>query len=129
MKSRLAALKEDKARLLAQTADIPDRDVSVLTHPKLAEVYRRKVANLETLLEGSDHRPALELIRSMIDGVILVPNTDRTALDATLVGDLASILNICAEVSGKSKLPGIAASGSQLSVVAGARFELTTFRL
>ena len=129
MKSRLASLKEDKARFLAQTADIPDRDISVLTHPKLAEVYRRKVANLETLLEGSDHRPALELIRSMIDGVILVPNTDSTALDATLAGDLASILNICAEVSGKSKLPGIAASGSQLSVVAGARIELTTFRL
>ena len=33
--------------------------------------------------------------------LILVPNTGGTALDATLVGDPASILNICAEVSGR----------------------------
>jgi len=65
----------------------------------------------------------------MIDGVILVPDTDRIVLYATLVGDLANILNICAKVSGKSKLPSIAATESQLSVVAGARFELATFRL
>ena len=129
MKPRLAAIKEEKNRLLAQAADIPDLEVNVLTHPRLAEVYRRKVAILESLLEGTDHRPAVELIRSMIEGVILTPNADRTALDATLVGDLATILNICAEASEKSKLPGISASGSQLSVVAGARFELTTFRL
>ena len=129
MKPRLATLKEEKARLLAQAADIPEADVNVLTHPRLAEVYRRKVASLESLLAAEDYRPALELIRSMIEAVILTPNADRTALGATLVGDLANILNICAGSSKKSELPGIAASGSQLSVVAGARFELTTFRL
>ena len=129
MKQRLAALKEEKSGLLAQEAWFPEPDVKVLTHPKLAEVYRRKVANLESLLVGEDYRPALELIRSMIENVILTPNADRTALEATLVGDLESILNICAEVSGKRELPDTGVSGSQLSVVAGARFELTTFRL
>jgi hypothetical protein len=57
----------------------------------------------------------------MIDRVILVSTTDKTALEAKLVGDLTSILNICAEVSGKRKLPGMVAPSSQLSAVATGR--------
>ena len=118
----IASLKEEKAKLPAETAKRPDLDFKVLTHLRLAEVYRKKVGQLETLLEGSDHLAALELIRSMIDQVVLTPSMDGKLLNATLVGDLAATMNICEGIPEKSGLPGIAASGSQLSVVAGGRY-------
>ena len=129
MKERIAVLNEEKLRLKSRAITLPETNVSVLTHPKLAEIYGRKVAQLENLLEGPDHLAALELIRSMIQSVTLTPRPDRSGLDAILAGDLATILNICLGAQEKSKLPNSKAVGSQLSVVAGARFELTTFRL
>jgi hypothetical protein len=64
---------------------------------------------------------AMDLIRSMIERVELVPAAESKGLDARLYGDLAAILAAC-EGAQTRKLPGsVGSPGSQLSVVAGTR--------
>jgi DNA invertase Pin-like site-specific DNA recombinase len=92
MKQRLDALETERAQLLAER----DRAASTLPpihlHPNLAEVYRRKVAELERVLEhGPDRAEAMDLIRSLIERVDLKPRPDG-GVDATLHGELAQIL-------------------------------------
>ena len=66
---------------------------------------------------------AMELIRSMIERVDLHPREGGTGLDAILHGDLAAILAACAGAQ-KANAPDLAATGRQLSVVAGTRSPL-----
>jgi len=73
-------------------------------------------------------KPA-DVLRSMIDRIDLHPRDDGNGVDATLHGDLAQILTVCAESDGNEKLPKAGASGSPLSVVAGARSHLYRTRL
>ena len=70
-------------------------------------------------------------LRSLIDKVVLTPDPGAEGgLSAMLHGELASILNLASDpVGANKKLPGTCVPGSQLSVVAGTRFELMTFRL
>jgi len=56
----------------------------------------------------------------LIDRIELRPGSGRQGLAATLHGDLAQILALCDDSGRKQKLPKATASGSQLSVVAGA---------
>ena len=135
MKERMAAIDAERAALTAQ-ADAPeDVDLGILLHPRLGELYRRRVERLEQVLEGPDRHAALELIRSMITRVDLKPRAVGAGLEAILVGDLASILSVCREASGEkggadnAKRPSDGSDGRLLSVVAGAGFEPTTFRL
>ena len=101
---------------------------SVRLHPRIGDIYRQKVANLEEALNDENIRgEAAEVLRSLIDRIVLVPNGD--VLKVELHGDLATILALCHDGSGNKELPGAGASGSQLSVVAGAGFELASFRL
>jgi site-specific DNA recombinase len=130
MKVRLAELMTDKAVLTAQLEPATNIE-QVAIHPRLHELYSRKVQNLERLLANENAEAARELVRSMIEKVTIAP--DPNGYTAVLHGDLANILAIsqasAETVTPKGKLPDTQMSGSQLSVVAGARFELTTFRL
>ena len=134
MKDRMSALAAEKSRLqdLASSAEFAEK---IVLHPRMHELYMRKVSELEAMLErdGEDSLNARELIRSLITKITISPSTSEKGYEAVLHGDLAAILGACAEVSvvpeGGSQLPGVFPPGSQLSVVAGARFELTTFRL
>ena len=91
-------------------------------------MYRRKVEQLEdALASGVDQAEAFELVRSMIDRVVLTPRTAGGGLDAELHGVLANILAVCSEANAKK--PSGGPEGCQLSVVAGAGFEPATFRL
>ncbi len=128
MKAAMIALESRKAELETLLADRPDAPALRL-HPKLAELYAGKVARLEEALDDPvNGGQAAEIIRSMIDRIVLVPS--EHGLDAGLYGDLAAILEICDEArGGNNKLPGTGVPGSQLSVVAGAGFEPATFRL
>jgi hypothetical protein len=57
--------------------------------------YRRKVEELESLLEGAEHRDAaMDLIRALIEKIGLTPR-EEGGLDALLHGDLARILALC----------------------------------
>jgi hypothetical protein len=118
MKERLDQLQADRFTLVAAAPTIEPSNVDVLMHPNVPELYRRKVGELQQMLEtGKERDEARNLVRSMIDKVVLTPRAKANGLDATLYGELAAILALCgaaAKNSGKSE-------ASQLSVVAGTR--------
>ena len=128
MKERLTNLKAERSALEASPEQTAEDELVILAHPNLPALYRRKVQQLEEVLEGPDRAEAMELIRSMIERVDLHPREGGTGLDAILHGDLAAILAACAGAQ-KANAPDLAASGRQLSVVAGTGFEPVTFRL
>jgi site-specific DNA recombinase len=92
----------------------------------LAEVYRRKITGLHEALEDEVTRDeAMELIRSLIEAIVLVP--DQGSLKVEVLGELAAIL---AYGEGRKK-PGRTDRdiAEQIKMVAGVGFEPTTFRL
>jgi site-specific DNA recombinase len=118
---RLETRQEELRGLLAKPE--PDR---VLIHPGLAEVYRRKVAALHEALEDKTTREeAMELIRSLIDAIVLIP--DRNRLRVEVRGELAAILALAE--GRKNPGPADRDSAKQIKMVAGVGFEPTTFRL
>jgi site-specific DNA recombinase len=97
-----------------------------LLHPNMAHHYRVQVAELhEALQEDSEAKrmAAADIIRSLVKEIVLTPSDNELKIDVR--GDLAGILAI----SLKTKTPATRAGESQVMLVAGARFELTTFRL
>ena len=134
MKARMDALVAEKTRLLqsAQSGELAEK---VVLQPRMYELYARKVRDLESLFQqgGAVGQAAMETIRSLISKVTIGTINENNGYDAVLHGDLAVILGACDQAIGPdlrgSRLPGEFSPGSQLSVVAGARFELTTFRL
>jgi hypothetical protein len=80
----------------------------------LASVYSKKIGELESLLEDAEHKDeAMELIRSLIDKIVLTPK-EEGGLEAVLHGDLARILVLCS--TGAEEMEPIRAIG-----VAGSR--------
>jgi len=119
MKQRLTNLEAERAGLISSDPDDLEDKVESLLHPNLPELYRRKVQELEILLDTDPAGDeAQDLIRSMIDKVVLSPRKSGKGLNATLFGDLAAILNVCA--AAKTSAQGNESQTSQLSVVAGA---------
>ena len=94
----------------------------VRLHPNTAEIYRRKVADLELALnDDSIKAEAGEILCSLIDLVVLTLAADAPdGIDAQLHGDLAAVLALSDPE--KQKLPAVGTVGSQLSVVAGVSF-------
>jgi site-specific DNA recombinase len=81
--------RQDELRALLARPE-PDR---TLVHTSLAEIYRRKVAALHEALEDeATHDEALELIRSLIEAVVRVP--DQGSLKVEVRGELAAILGL-----------------------------------
>ena len=53
-----------------------------LLHPKLAEAYRQKVAELHKALEHPIHAmEAVEKIRALIDAIVLTPEDGKLRVD------------------------------------------------
>ncbi len=123
--ARLTELEARKTTLEADLAAAGPPPV-VRLHPNLPAVYRDNVARLEQALDTDDTRAeAAEIIRGLIDRIVLTPTDDGLA--AELHGDLAQILALCDGAKDKRghkcELPGTGVPGSQLSVVAGARYQ------
>jgi site-specific DNA recombinase len=129
MKERLKALQNERLALQVDVGETAEAEIAILSHPNLPELCRRKVEQLEAILEGPDRAEAMDLIRSMIDRIELCPRTEAKGLGAVLHGDLAAILAACAGAAEKENAPDLSISGRRLSVVAGAGFEPATFRL
>ena len=126
MKERMLELEGERAALMAEMEPSEAANVDVLMHPNLPELYRRKVSELERLLEdGAERDDARGVIRSMIDRVVLTPRKAATGLEATLYGEIAAILAVCERAS--SNTAPVTETSSQLSVVAGVGFEPMTF--
>ena len=103
MKARLTELEAEKAALLSRQK-APRQNPKVSVHPNLAGLYRRKVEELELLLEDvTEREEAMTTIRSMIEGIVLTPRVDAGGLEAVLSGDLARILALCQAGSGSSQ--------------------------
>jgi site-specific DNA recombinase len=122
-KERLLELEATRDRL-KQALAAPEAPVLRL-HPNLAELYRQKVAALEEALNRpADHDEARSALRGLIDQVVIRPGEKRGEVHAELYGELASILEL---TSTKSKT--LTSCDVRVSMVAGAGFEPTTFRL
>jgi site-specific DNA recombinase len=124
LKDELLVLEARQDELRARLATSgPPRP---LVHPALPELYRRRVAALSDALANESSRDeAMELIRTLIEAVVLVP--DNNKLQVEIRGQLAAILALSAH--GKKPGPDDRASAEQIKVVAGVGFEPTTFRL
>ena len=120
VRDEMALLEARKADLVQQRDDAPKPMPRL--HPTLADVYRRKVDDLEKALnEEGTRAEASEAIRQLIDEVRLVP--DDGTLKIELYGELAALIGLANEH------PRSRGTGVQVTLVAGARFELATFRL
>ena len=127
LKAKLEDLERRKAELERDLAK-PHTSAPRL-HPNLAELYRRKVANLrETLRDPKLRDEALDLLRNLIDQVVMRPIEDGFEIE--LVGDIAQMVE-CANSQGQSKKRAALDEAAHCSVklVAGAGFEPATFRL
>jgi hypothetical protein len=83
------ARKHKAAEELAAFTEAPVR-----LHPGIATAYREKVASLQVLLQQEATRTeAVEIIRSLVDQVILRPSAEG-GTEIELIGDLASMVEV-----------------------------------
>ena len=121
------ALEAVRAQIEARLRDLTEPEPLVL-HPGIAEVYRRKVANLSEALSSDETRSeATGLLRGLIEKIVIHPADKGHEIE--LYGELGAILSLYAGAGGQNANARLAAGGSQLTVVAGVGFEPTTFRL
>ena len=119
---KLQALEEEKAELERKLeAPAPS---AVRFHPKLAELYRSKVTELSEALKDDTIRvPALNLLRSLIDRVVVHHDAGRKGVTLEVEGALSAMISQ-AQPGGLGDVdPG------SVKLVAGVGFEPTTFRL
>ena len=116
-------LEERKAALEAQLADTSDV-TTVALHPGIADVYARKVADLiDCLNDPSEQTEAGEIIRSLIDRIVVTPANKRNLI--TLHGALAGILSLCASgMDGRANARWKGGRSGQVTMVAGERIAL-----
>ena len=129
VQAKLEAFEERKLKASEERAGLSDEPVRL--HPNLAAAYKAKVASLQTLLQQEATRAeAVEIIRSLIDQVILRP-TAEGQLEIELVGDLANMVHLAQELDGGVPTRDAVRDefARSIKVVAGAGFEPATFRL
>ncbi len=127
LKDRIHNLEAQKVTLTAELANTPE--AAPILHPNMSELYRRKIAQLTDALNAEDTKAeAFDLIRTLIDSIVLTPMGGEMKVELT--GSLAGILSLCSTAQTKKKVGGFSADDlCSVKLVAGARFELTTFRL
>lgn len=115
----MKALNHEKERLEAMLAEAPPPD-SIAVHPQAAAHYRQRVGDIHTALHSGDGAgyEAMGVLRELIDKIVVKPTPKGQPVELQVVGNLAGLL-----VSNES------GTSSPVSVVAGAGFEPTTFRL
>ena len=89
---KLQALEEEKAELKRKLeAPTPS---AVRFHPKLAELYRSKVTELSEALKDETIRvPALDLLRSLIDRVVVHHDAGRKGVTLEVEGALSAMIS------------------------------------
>ncbi len=123
-----AEVKDDLARIAARRDELnvlveSNQDEPVLLHPGMAEHYRRQVAALaDTLNADANRAEAAEILRGLIDRIVLTPNEARNKLEIDLFGDLAGILTMATNRSGRPEVR-TADLVQQVKLVAGAGYQ------
>jgi hypothetical protein len=72
--------------------------------PNVAEVSRRKVEELHNALGQNDCGPARELVRGLVEAIVLIPENGRLRVEVR--GELASILRLSGLAKKKLRLWG-----------------------
>jgi hypothetical protein len=119
VKDRMAALEARKAELEVLLADVVEEPV--LLHPNMAQVYRRQVARLvEALNDEHDRTEAAEILRGLVDRIVLPPPAEAgpKTLSIDLDGALAGVLALA--TNDERPLAGSGLSGPVITLVAGA---------
>ena len=117
---------EVRKREIAAELKVQQGDMEIAVHPNLPELYRRKVARLQRVLDDEATRPqAIEAIRSLIERIEIHPGQERGRCEVIIVGALAQILALAQQ---KTTAASSGDRGTFL-MVAGVGFEPTTFRL
>ena len=122
VQAKLEALEARQGEVAKELAGLSDEPVRL--HPNLADLYRRKVAALQYLLESDATRTeAVEIIRSLVDQVIFRPTTEA-GLEVELVGDIAGMVHLAQNSNENGPISGAVHDefSRSVKVVAGARF-------
>ena len=128
MKNRMSELETQKANIEMELA-LPEPSPIVIP-ADLPELYKGQLGDLVKALNNEAIKSeAGEIIRRLVDKVVLSPGDDAGEMKAELYGDLAEILALSDMNANKRGQPDLERAGCQLSVVAGVGFEPTTFRL
>jgi len=123
MNDRMRQLEAER-QALQKAEEAIETPQPVMVHPNLAELYRRRVADLEKLLTDPElGAEAMDLIRSMITEIKVVPRQGAEGVDLELAGDLARILHLCS-TSSMQNAQAVGGAGRlsvsyEVSVVAG----------
>ena len=112
---------EVRKRDLERTINAVHEEQSVELHPNMADLYHKKVTELQSLLTDETARPqAMELIRSMIEHIEVHAGKERGKPDVILVGALAQILAFTQQ----NNTAASNGDGGRVLMVAGARNQL-----
>lgn len=86
----IVARRKELVNLLSTQDEAP-----VLLHPNMAKRYQKEVNTLVEALQTKTHtHEAVELIRSLVEKIVLTPNPNKSGFLIDVYGDLAGILNI-----------------------------------
>ena len=116
LKGKLKELERQRLELEHElaTADAP----APRLHPNIAEVYRRKVEELHSALKGGDAGPARELVRGLVEAIVLIP--ENGCLRVEVRGQLAAILQLSGLANEKAPARSPELLAEQIKMVAGA---------
>jgi len=97
-------------------------------HPNLAAVYRQNMAELVEALARDNADVARELVRGVVEAIVLVPEDGRLRVE--IRGRLAAIFSLASGKNDKSPSVTAEALSLQVKMVAGRRCHLyrTTLR-
>ncbi|MEO5337223.1 MAG: recombinase family protein [Magnetospirillum sp. WYHS-4] len=124
LKTRLEEL-EHRREMLQADLNAADEPLPAL-HPNAADLYRRRVAELESALADPETMGAArEALRELIEAIIVHPGEKRGEVRIELFGELGAILRLGEARKAKDRSSGETA----VSLVAGAGFEPAAFRL
>jgi len=90
---KLMELEAEQERLEAELAQSPASDV-IAVHPQASERYRSKVAEIHDALKQGDGaaREAINLLRELIDHIVVTPTQRPEPVGLQVVGNLAALL-------------------------------------
>jgi hypothetical protein len=88
-------------------------------HPNIAGVYGRKAEELHEALKAEDAGPARELVRGLIEAIVLTPENGRLRVEVR--AELAAILRLSGLANAKALAGGPEHLAEQIKMVARAR--------
>jgi site-specific DNA recombinase len=118
---------EVQKRTLTRELSLQTEEDKIVLHPNISELFSRKVGDLKSLLQNDvTKHQATEVIRSLIEMIVVSPTGQRGKSGVVLHGALASILTYA---TAPAQSGAVTCGIGRVLLVAGVGFEPTTFRL